>query len=227
MKKLRTYQNYFYYLAKNLSVSLALFVLYYEIKGEGKYHIDTSGIDTLDDLEEKGVDLSHASIYQPLNYYILDKLMKETKRWNHNKTFLDIGCGKGRALAVAAWYGFENITGIDFSTALCRAAKKTTDGCAARFPAARFTIVNNDAFYYEIPSNVTTIFLFNPFDEVIMSAVVSNIVKSQELFPRTIRVLYANPLYASLFLDEGFVETGHFKKMEYLEGAILEKKAVG
>jgi SAM-dependent methyltransferase len=221
---MRAYWNYFVFLTKNWNVLLATFVLYYEIRGESAYHINTTGADDLQNLEDIGIDTSHASIYQPLNYYVLEKLMKETVRYSNNKTFLDIGCGKGRVMAVAAYYGFEQITGIDFSRELCDAAIQTTGSCAKKFPAANFTIINNDAFYFEIPANITTIFFFNPFDEVIMSGVISNIVKSQQLYPRTIRVLYANPVYKSLFMDEGFAEIYHIKKLDYLEGSILEKK---
>ena len=72
---------------------LATFVLYYEIRGESAYHINTTGADDLQSLEDIGIDTSHASIYQPLNYYVLEKLMKVTVRYPNNKTFLDIGCG--------------------------------------------------------------------------------------------------------------------------------------
>jgi len=40
---------------------------------------------------------------------------REIIKYANNKTFLDIGCGKGRPMIVAACYGFEEIVGIDFS----------------------------------------------------------------------------------------------------------------
>jgi SAM-dependent methyltransferase len=222
--RLFNYCTYFLYLARNWNPLLAVYVLYHEVKGERKYHIHTTGIDELQGLEAKGIDISHATMYMPLNYYVLEKLMEKSTQYPHNKTFLDIGCGKGRVLAVAAHFGFEEITGIDFSKELCEDAVKTTDSCKEKFPAAVFTIINNDAFYYELPKNITTILLFNPFDEVIMSGVIVNIARSQQLHPRTIRVLYANPVHKSLFIDDGFTEIYHIKKLKYLDGIILEKK---
>ena len=162
-------------------------------------------------------------MYMPLNYFILEKLMTEIGMMPNNGTFLDLGCGKGRVLAVAASYGFEQITGVDLSKKLCEDALRTTEACKKKFPETTFTIVNNDAFYYEIPPDLTTLFLFNPFDEVITSSVVNNVVKSLQENPRTMRVMYANPVYKSLFLAQGFVEIFHIKKLEYLEGSILEK----
>jgi hypothetical protein len=95
-----------------------------------------------------------------------------------------LGCGKGRALAVAAEYGYNPVIGLDFHPKLSLEASKHTDTLKERFPKTTFKVINNDAFYFEIPGNVSTIFLFNPFDEVIMSGVMGNILKSQEISPR-------------------------------------------
>ena len=222
--KLINYCSYFFYLAWNWNPLLAAFVMYHEIRGEKKYNIYTTGSDKLKSLEEKGIDISHATMYQPLNYYVLEKLMEKAAQDIGNKTFTDIGCGKGRVMAVAAYYGFKRITGIDFSKEFCNEARLTTESCKEKFPDTIFTLINNDAFYFDIPRDIMTIFFFNPFDEVIMSGVVSNIMKSLRHAPRAMRILYANPLYKSLFIQQGFTETFHIKKMTYLEGSILEIK---
>jgi SAM-dependent methyltransferase len=221
--KLISYLHYFFYIAWHWNPLIALFIIYYEIVGERKYNINTIGADELKSLEEKGIDISHATMYMPVNYYILEHLMREIVKYASNKTFLDIGCGKGRPMIVAAYYGFEEIVGIDFSKEFCEDVTNAAALYKEKNPAVNFSIINNDAFYFEIPENVTAIFLFNPFDDVIMNGVISNILKSQQQNPRTIRVLYANPQYKSLFLNKEFKEIYHIKKLKYLEGAILEK----
>jgi SAM-dependent methyltransferase len=222
--KVSGYFNYFIFLQRNWDLRIALFVIYYEIIGEKKYHLSTIGIDDLKNLGDKTLDVSHATMYMPLNYFILDKLMKQVVKYPNNKTFLDIGCGKGRAISVAACYDFEKITGVDFSKELCDDAVNNTNRLKQKFPSATFNIINEDAFDFEIPDDVTTIFLFNPFDKVITYGVLQNIMNSYKRNPRTIRVLYANPQYKSIFFDEGFVEIYRIKKLEYLEASILEKK---
>ena len=222
--KLISYLHYFFYVARRWDPLLALFVIYYEIVGERKYNINTIGADELKSLEDKGIDISHATMYMPVNYYVLGHVMKEIVKYPHNKTFLDIGSGKGRPMIVAAEYGFEQITGIDFSKELCKDAEININLYSKKNPAASFTIINNEAYYYDIPADITTIFLFNPFDEFIMSGVVVNIIKSQRKNPRTIRVIYVNPQYKNLFLERGFIEIYHIKKLKYLEGSILELK---
>lgn len=216
------YLQYFFYIALNWNAWLALFVILHEIKGERKYGINTIGVDELDSLEDIGIDTSHASKYLPVDYFVLEKLMDYVKTLNDNNGFLDLGCGKGRVLVVAAEYGFNPVIGLDFHPKLSLEALQLTNTMKERFPKTSFKVINNDAFYFEIPGNVSTIFLFNPFDEVIMSGVMGNILKSQQITPRTIRVLYANPIHKDLFIAEGFREIWHIKKMTYLEGSVLE-----
>jgi SAM-dependent methyltransferase len=201
---------------------LAAFVMYFEIKGERKYHINTLGEDELKSLKGEGIDISHASIYMPVNYYVIERLMGEIMNHGSNKTFLDFGCGKGRAMIVAASYGFEQITGIDFSKEFCEEAEATLQDYSEKNSSAHFTVVNIDAYYFDIPDDITTFFFFNPFDEFIMKEVVSNMMKSVHRNSRTIRVLYANPQHKSVFLDNGFSEIYYFKKWGYFEGVILQ-----
>jgi len=219
-----TYIKYFFYLAWNWNIPIAIFIIYHEIKGEKKYGISTSGYDELKHLQEKGIDISHSTIYMPANYYMLEKMMFEINKLPHNKTFLDIGCGKGRAMAVAAQHSFKRITGIDISKEFVEETKRNLAVVQEKFPDASFEVVLQDAFYYPIPGHISVIFIFNPFDEVIMSSVVENILMSQEKNPRTVWVIYINPLYENLFLNSGFVKTLSHKKLNWLQGAIFEKR---
>jgi SAM-dependent methyltransferase len=192
-----------------------------EIKGEKKYGIDTTGADELKKLEKKGIDIKHATIYMPVNYSILEDVFQQV----NNKTFkhfIDIGCGRGRALCVAAHYGCTKVTGIDFSKEFCEEAKANLSKTKQKIPALNYTILNNDAFYYEIPTDVDCIFLFNPFDAVIMSGVAENIMISYEQNPRDITVIYVNPLWKEELIGVGFKQVYHVQKMKYLEAIILQ-----
>jgi SAM-dependent methyltransferase len=221
--KFFTYLRYFFYLAWNWNISIAVFIIYHEIKGEKKYGLNTSGFDELQHLQKKGIDVSHSTIYMPVNYYMLEKMMNEINQFPHNKSFLDIGCGKGRAMVVAAHYGFKKIKGIDISKKFCDEAKQNINNARNNFTDVEFKVELQDAFYYQVPKDVSVIFIFNPFDEVIMSGVVENILISQEKNPRTIYVVYINPLYETLFLENQFVKTRSHKKLKWLQGSIFEK----
>jgi SAM-dependent methyltransferase len=194
-----------------------------EIRGEKKYGIQTTGADELKKLEAKGIDTLHATIYMPVSYMVIEKSLEKLKQVypSIQSHFIDIGCGKGRALCVAAHYGFKKITGIDFSKEFCDVAKLNCGNTKLKIPDAAFDVINNDAFYYEIPESADCIFLFNPFDEIIMSGVVKNIRASLKNTPRTLAIIYVNPLHRSLFENAGFKEFYHGKTMEYLEVCML------
>ncbi len=216
------YINYFFYLASNWNLRIAWHILGKEINGEKKYSIQTTGADELQKLEAKGIDISHATIYMPASYDLLEGTFAEIKQYNLNN-FLDIGCGKGRAMCVAAHHGFKQVTGIDFSKELCNNAKENLEITKKEFPSLSYKVINNDAFYYEIPADVDCIFLFNPFDEIIMHGVIENIDTSLEEFPRDLFIIYLNPLHKKQFIENGYKEIFYTKRLKYLEGSILRK----
>lgn len=217
------YTRYFFYLASNWNIRIATHIIGNEIKGERKYAINTTGADELDSLEDKGIDTEHATIYMPVSYDVIEDVFEQYKPAGFNH-FIDIGCGKGRAMCVAAQLGARKITGIDFSKDFCDQSKLNLLKTQQQFPQLQFSVLNNDAFYYEIPADADCIFMFNPFDEVIMSGVIENIEMSLEAHPRLITIIYANPMQKHLFLEAGYKEVYHTKKMKYLEAVVLQKK---
>lgn len=217
--KTLSYIKYFFFLFINWDVKIAWYMIKQEIKGEKKYSINTTGADELHNLEKQGIDISHATIYMPVSYSLLEDLFEQLPAGRH---FLDLGSGKGRALCVAAHKGFTQVTGLDFSKALCHTATENLTKTKEQVSTFNFKVINNDAFYFDIPDDVDCIFLFNPFDEIIMSAVVNNICSSLQNNPRKISIIYVNPLHKELFLKAGFTEIWHSKKMKYIEAVILE-----
>lgn len=216
------YTRYFFYLASNWNIRIATHIISNEIKGERKYGIQTTGADELGSLEEKGIDTGHATIYMPVSYDVIEAIFQQYNPAG-SKHFIDIGCGRGRAMCVAAQFGATKMTGIDFSKEFCDQSKLNLLKTQQDFPALQFKVLNNDAFYFEIPDDADCIFMFNPFDEVIMSGVIENIDMSLERSPRGISIIYANPMQKHLFLEAGYKEVYHTKKMKYLEAVILNK----
>jgi SAM-dependent methyltransferase len=223
MIKFFSYIKYFFYLTFKWDIKIAMHLLKHEVKGEKKYGINTTGTDDLKLLEEKGIDIDHSTIYMPVSYDLLEEICPHPLKGGKNH-FLDIGCGKGRALCVAAHYGFKKVTGLDFSKDLCIAAEENLAITQQKFTDLQYKVIDNDAFYFGIPEDVDCIFMFNPFDDVIMSGVAENILESFEANPRTITLIYANPLYKQELLDVGFKQIYHTQKMIYLEAVILELK---
>ena len=119
--------------------------------------------------------------------------------------------------------GFKKSTGIEFSKDLFLDAKTNAEKIKQQYPEAKIDLFNYDAFWFDIDDDVECIFMFNPFDDVIMSGVLENIETSLENNPREITVIYINPLQKHLFIENGYKEVFHFQKMKYLEGSIFVK----
>ena len=105
--KFLTYIKYFFFLFINWDARIAWYMIRQEIEGEKKYGINTTGADELHKLEKQGIDISHATIYMPVSYSLLEEIFEQLPASIRNH-FLDMGSGKGRAICVAAHKGFKS-----------------------------------------------------------------------------------------------------------------------
>ena len=222
MNKLKVlqYLQYFFYVGINWNWKIAFIILRQEIRGEKKYGIDTTGADELKKLKAEGINISHSTIYMPVTYKVIEDAFDKINLKSRNH-FLDIGCGKGRGLCVAAHSRFKKITGVDFSRNFCEQATKNLASIKNRIPEFNYEVIIGDAVEFSIPYDVDCILLFNPFDNVIMKIVSDHIDKSLQSNPRDMNIIYANPLYKNLFLEKRFSEIYHNKSYEYFEVSIL------
>ena len=219
--KIFSYIQYFFYLGLNWNWSVAFYILSCEVRGEKKYGINTTGSDELKKTAAAGVDISHATVYMPASYLLLEEVFARLPL-QHRNHFVDIGCGKGRAVCVAAYQGFSKVTGIDFSPGFCSTARANLRLTQAFYPSLNYFIIDGDAQTFSIPADADCIFLFNPFDEFIMQQVAKNIKESHHKNPRSIYIIYLNPLYKEALLQIGFKEIFYTCKMKYMEAVILK-----
>ncbi|HKW19311.1 MAG TPA: class I SAM-dependent methyltransferase [Terriglobales bacterium] len=112
-------------------------------------------------------------------------------------TFIDVGSGKGRALLLAAEYGFRRIIGIELLPELDRIAranvKKLLDG-KGKANQANIELVRSDATEFPFPPEPTIVFLFNPLPASKLRALFRNIEESICRNPRSLYIAYANPV---------------------------------
>jgi len=220
MNSTLAYIRYFFYLAWHWSFPLALFIVRREIKGEKLYNHFSTGIDDLTNSVSEN-DRLHASLYQPVNFYTAEKLFKLLPKDCPKQAILDGGCGKGRALAIAAHFGYKRLYGFDISAEMVMYANSSLSHLFSVDPELSVELEVADAANYIVPDAVDTIFLFNPFDAFIMRPFISRVKESLIRSPRKLWILYANPVHKDLWIGAGFLETNHFIKMHWLEGSIL------
>ena len=215
------YLRLFFFISFNWNIRLAWFTVYHEIRGEKKYKLNTSKIEDAKKLTVKGDNAEHAELYQGANYYLLEKVFDHLQTIEANQNLLDYGCGKGRVLAVAAYYGFSKITGVEFAEELCEMARKNIIPVQQKFSQKIFNVIHANAVDYKIENDTNVFFFFNPFDEVVMLAVVKNILASIKENPREVYVVYLNPIHKEIFMSAGFEQIFYLQKLKYIEVSVL------
>jgi len=217
------YLRYFLFLRKHWNFKIAFHIIRHEINGENKYGINTTGYDKLDSLYEKGIDVNHASLYMPVCYDILEPFIQKIIEMGCNQV-TDLGCGKGRALCVAGFHGIKNLRGIDISKEFCDDAIKNLENISKKCSGIKYEIKVQDAMYFEIEDDTECIFLFNPFDDVIMRGVIENIEISLESKPRRMIIVYMNPVHGDMFEDGGYNEICYKNILGHIDGKIYVKE---
>jgi SAM-dependent methyltransferase len=158
---------------------------------ERRLGVQTTGMVRLTEL---GIRNSEYFEYTPLGYRAIFSALRLVPLAPAELSFLDIGCGKGRALVAAARFPFRRVRGVEISRELLAIAQ----GNLARMRNRRALDVqvdHCDATTYDIPEDVNVIYVFNSFNGATLQKVVENILASQARRPRTIYLTYFNTVH--------------------------------
>jgi SAM-dependent methyltransferase len=147
--------------------------------------------------EETGCDTSgmihrrrlgpHAEDYQPVDPEVFRTSLEHIPEDLAAFSFVDIGCGKGRALLLAEEYAFRKIIGVESSRKLAKIASAN----AAKIGSTRISVLHSDARRFEFPPEPLVIFLYNPFSGEILRSV----MKQLGQHPSALYIIYVNPVY--------------------------------
>lgn len=107
--------------------------------------------------------------------------------------FIDLGAGMGRAVLMASRMGFREAIGVELHPDLVETARKNiqkweTSG-RARSP---IRMAQGDVTEFAFPAEPCVAYLFNPFREPVLKALLRHIEKSFAHRPGQIDLLYAN-----------------------------------
>jgi SAM-dependent methyltransferase len=121
--------------------------------------------------------------------------------------FIDVGCGKGRPLFVAAQCGFGKLTGLEYTPAIATIARRNAAIFAKAHPdVPPVSIVTGDALAYALPAEPLAIFLYNPFDRPATARLLAAIEASLAAATRDLYVVCYNPTWAEVFDGSSVLE---------------------
>ena len=113
--------------------------------------------------------------------------------------FVDIGCGKGRPLAVASEFPFRRIVGIELAPELAAIARCNAEILASRHPERRpIEIEIGDATKPTPPGERVVYFMYHAFGEALTARLVENIEIQLRQGLQHAFLVYYNPVHASV-----------------------------
>jgi SAM-dependent methyltransferase len=107
---------------------------------------------------------------------------------------LDLGCGAGRVLLEAGHtHPFRRLVGVEVAPELAATARELLQRNADVLGGRPWEIVTADVTDYEVPDDVTVVYLFDPFTGPVFDAAVGALLASVDRRPRRVRVVYLVP----------------------------------
>ncbi|WP_153731136.1 SAM-dependent methyltransferase [Sporosarcina obsidiansis] len=168
-----------------------------------RLHVQTIGI------REWNHQSSHYNRYEATPYEALDFLFSRHKIQTSGG-WIDFGCGKGRVPFYVHYLYSLDVTGIEMNYVLHQDAMNNLMDYRQAFPKKRGTLSFKCclAERYEIPSDATTFYFFNPFSLDIFRSVIHNIIRSIELAARPVEIILYYPTadYEQFLQDHSLFE---------------------
>lgn len=122
-------------------------------------------------------------------------------------TFLDVGCGKGRALMLALKYPFGRIVGWELSPELTQVAADNLRRFTAEWRRdVPVEALAGDATGMELPAGPLVLYMYHPFAAPVMVRFLAGLRESLKREPREVYLLYVNPELDKLLAKTPFLE---------------------
>ncbi|GIN21504.1 methyltransferase [Siminovitchia fordii] len=136
----------------------------------------------------------HYNPYEPTPYAALEQLFSRYKL-TAGDCLVDMGCGKGRVPFYVNYFFHTTSIGIEMNPALYEDALKNKVSYSKKARRRRGSVEFQCvlAQEYQIQSWDNVFFFFNPFSIQIFMTVLQHILKSGEMYPRTIDLILYYP----------------------------------
>lgn len=179
---------------------------YRERRFDRRFGVVTAGVIPKSRLQVDGPSAAHVTHYQAAQPVLVEQAIAGLGIDASKYTFVDFGCGKGKAMLLASSFPFERIVGLELSTELAQVAAANIKTYRSRKQrCSAIDVVCMDALEFELPPRPLVCFLYNPFGEAVLGQVIENIGESLREHPRDLFVVYLHPELDTLFHDRSFL----------------------
>lgn len=151
---------------------------------------DTGGLIPSLGLNVSSLSAAYITLYVGIPPSTLRRFLSELPVRYEDFSFVDVGCGKGRALLVAAEFPFRHLFGLEIAGELCEVARANV--ALRRDWQDRISIVNQDATRYVFPEGPLVLYLYHPFLAPILRRFLKNLQRELRRSPRPTYLIYVD-----------------------------------
>jgi SAM-dependent methyltransferase len=180
---------------------------YLDRRFDKKFHVDTVGAIELPERLQNGPVYREAEPYEQSPVRLVNRMIDSLNIDCSTFVFTDLGCGKGKALLLAAKRPFRRVVGVDLSPELLRiAADNFSAYRKMRLRCGEIELRCMSAIDLSLPADNLVLFFYNPFSATVMRAVLENLRASLIQERREVYLLYIDPVHEHLFVESGFLK---------------------
>jgi hypothetical protein len=172
-----------------------------------RYSVDTSGLIGGGELRSGHRNDVFTTAYYGMAPSRFQRVMEdwiadETHPALENYSFVDLGCGKGRAVLMASTFRFREAVGVELHPGLAGIAESNLAAwISARRAICPVRIVCQDATEFVFPGGYCLLYLFNPFAASVMKLLIERIEAEFATRPGMLDVIYFNPESGQLLTE--------------------------
>jgi SAM-dependent methyltransferase len=175
--------------------------LYLDKRFDRNFKVDTAGLVILPEVHAD----PRFNAYSPTPHSFFFHWLRQIKVDYSKFTFIDLGCGKGKVLLLAATLPFKEVIGVELSPKLLRIAENNLTTYRGKRQCKAIRLSCTDARNFELPAEPSIFYLFDPFEGELMEEVLQNIRRSLVAAPREIYILYYMAQHERLLYESGFL----------------------
>lgn len=146
------------------------------------------GVRTSADIRQTELGFEYG-IYRPTAWLVLHRLLSRLEV-GEDDVFVDVGSGMGRVVLMAARRPFKRVIGIERDPKLTQISRENLARSRRRLVCRDVELLTVDALDWDVPDDVTVVYLYCPFPDEVLERVMTRIVESLDRRPRDVRLIY-------------------------------------